>query len=467
MPAASPGKINISEIIDSRKLSSFQIGLFILCGVCLMLDGFDVQAMGYAGPAIKPEWHISDPAFGRLLSAALKGVLVGSIFLSMLADKIGRRPILIGSCLFFSLTTIATARAANLEQLLIIRFIAGIGLGAIMPNSMALVSEYTPRHLRVVTMMMVSNGFTLGAALGGFLASWMIPHFGWRSIFYFGGVLPLIVGVVMIFMLPESLQFLALKGWSRDRIAAWLKRIDPDAVAGRSAGRPGDPPIEFVVPERSQPGFSFWKLFREGRATGTSLIWLAYFMNLLNLYFLQGWLPTIAKTAGFSTSTAVLIGTMNQVGGFVGALVLGWFVRRSGFAPVLATCFAVAAVSIMMIGYPGLPAALLFVMVFISGFGVTGGQAGVNALTGTYYPTDLRSTGLGAGLGVGRVGSIVGPELAGDLLGRHWSNQQLFFAAAVPALTASGVMIAMRWVLQPKHQGLVEVADLRPGEVAP
>jgi AAHS family 4-hydroxybenzoate transporter-like MFS transporter len=453
--AASPRKIDISEVIDSRRLSSFQIGLFILCGVCLMLDGFDVQAMGYAGPALKPEWHISDPAFGRLLSAALKGVLVGSIFLSMLADKIGRRPILIGSCLFFSLTTIATARAANLEQLLIIRFIAGIGLGAIMPNSMALVSEYTPKRLRVVTMMIVSNGFTLGAALGGFLASWMIPHFGWRSIFYFGGALPLLGGVVMIFMLPESLQFLVLKGKRPEQIAAWLKRIDPEAVAVQ--------PVEFVVPEQSKPGFSFWKLFHDGRATGTLLIWLAYFMNLLNLYFLQGWLPTIAKTAGFSTSTAVLIGTMNQVGGFVGALVLGWFVRRSGFAPVLATCFAVASVSIMLIGHPGMPASLLFTMVFISGFGVTGGQAGVNALTGTYYPTDLRSTGLGAGLGVGRIGSIVGPELAGDLLGRHWSTQQLFYAAAVPALIASGVMIAMRWVLQPDDRGSVESSapDLR------
>jgi len=451
----SPAKINISDLIDSRKLSGFQIGLFILCGVCLMLDGFDVQAMGYAGPALKPEWHISDPAFGRLLSAALKGVLVGSIFLSMLADKIGRRPILIGSCLFFSLTTIATARAANLDQLLIIRFIAGIGLGAIMPNSMALVSEYTPRRLRVVTMMIVSNGFTLGAALGGFLASWMIPHFGWRSIFYFGGALPLIGGVVMIFMLPESLQFLVLKGKRPEKITAWLKRIDPEAVAVQ--------PVEFVVPEQSKPGFGFWKLFREGRATGTLLIWLAYFMNLLNLYFLQGWLPTIAKTSGFSTSTAVLIGTMNQVGGFVGALVLGWFVRRSGFAPVLATCFAVASVTIMLIGFPGLPAALLFAMVFISGFGVTGGQAGVNALTGTYYPTELRSTGLGAGLGVGRVGSIVGPELAGDLLGRHWSNQQLFLAAALPALIASGVMIAMRWVLQPAdHSNAGQIVGRTP-----
>lgn len=439
----TPARIDVAAFIDERKLSRFQIGVFILCAACLMLDGFDVQAMGYAGPAIRPEWHISDPAFGRLLSAALKGVLVGSLVLSFLADKIGRRPILIGSCFFFSLTTIATARAASLDQLVMIRFVAGIGLGAIMPNSMALVGEYTPRRLRVITMMIVSNGFTLGAALGGFLASWMIPHFGWRSIFYFGGALPLIGGVAMVFMLPESLQFLVLRKKPVERVAAWLRQIDSTVVVS--------PATEFFVPEQHKPGFTFWKLFQEGRAVGTILIWLTYFMNLLNLYFLQGWLPSIAKTAGFSTSTAVLIGSMNQVGGVVGAFVLGWFVRRSGFAPVLATSFAIACVSIALIGRPGVPAAFLFVVVFIAGFGVTGGQAGVNAMTGTYYPTDLRSTGLGAGLGIGRLGSIVGPQLAGDLLGRHWTNQQLFYAAAVPALTSAAIMVGMRWVLPAAH----------------
>jgi len=436
----TPTRIDVAEFIDGRKLSAFQLGVFILCGICLMLDGFDVQAMGYAGPAIRPEWHISDPAFGRLLSAALKGVLVGSLLLSMLADRIGRRPVLIGSCFFFSFTTIATARAASFDQLILIRFIAGIGLGAIMPNSMALVGEYAPKRLRVVTMMIVSNGFTIGAALGGFLASWMIPHFGWRSIFYFGGVLPLAGGIAMLVMLPESLQFLVLRRKSSTKIATWLRRIDPGAVPADS---------EYFLQEQRRPGFSFLKLFEEGRAAGTVLIWLLYFMNLLNLYFLQGWLPSIAKSAGFSTSAAVLVGTMNQVGGVIGAFALGWFVRRSGFAPVLAACFGVACLAIALIGQAWLPAALLFVIVFVAGFGVTGGQAGINALTGTYYPTDLRSTGLGAGLGIGRIGSIVGPELAGDLLGRHWTNEQLFYAAALPALTSACIMLAMRWVLRP------------------
>ena len=447
----NPAKLNIAEVIDNAKFSRFQVGVLVLCGICLMMDGFDVQAMGYVGPVLKPEWHISDPEFGRVLSAALKGVLVGSLFLSMLADKFGRRPILIGSSIFFSITTIITARATSIDQLLWIRFIAGIGLGAIMPNAMALVSEYCPRRSRVMWMMIVSNGFTAGAAIGGFVAAWLLPHYGWRSVFYFGGTLPLITGVLMIFLLPESLQFLVLQGKNLSKVAAALKRIEPTVPDG----------VSYVIPEQRRQGFTFVNLFRDGRAVGTILLWITYFMNLLNLYFLQGWLPTVAKTAGFSTTDSVLIGTMNQVGGCIGAFALGWLVKRSGFVPVLATCFLVACVDIAMIGQPGMTKPLMFLVVFIAGFGITGGQAGVNAMTGTYYPTDLRSTGLGAGLGIGRIGSIVGPEVAGIMLGRKWSNQDLFYAASIPALIAALVMIAMRGVLhKPQRQPVPATAAL-------
>ncbi len=408
-----------------------------------MLDGFDVQAIGYVAPAIKHDWHISDPVLGRVVSAALVGVLVGSLFLSMLADKIGRRPILVGSSLFFSVTTLFTARAQTVDQLLVIRFIAGIGLGAIMPNVMALVSEYTPRRLRVTMMMVVSNGFTAGAAIGGFIAAWLIPAYGWRSVFYCGGAIPLVIGAVMLFALPESLQFLVLKGKDAGKIIKWLKRIDPAAAVGGLS-------TQYVVPEERKTGVPFLDLFRDGRAVGTVLIWLTYFMNLLNLYLLAGWLPTVANAMGYSTATSARLGAMEQVGGMIGALILSWFVYRLGFVAVLTTCFTVACINIALIGQPGLSLTLLFVVVFIAGFGVVGGQAGVNALTGTYYPTKLRSTGLGAGLGIGRIGSIVGPVLAGELRGRHWTNQELFLAAAVPALVSAFVMIAMHWVLKPK-----------------
>jgi len=447
----SPIRVNVSDVIDRSRIGGFQLWIFILCGACLMMDGFDVQAIGYVGPVIKQELHVTDPVLGRVLTAALVGVLVGSLFLSMVADRIGRRPVLIGSCLFFSVMTLWTARARSVDELLILRFVSGIGLGAIMPNAMALVSEYTPSRARVAAIMIVSNGFTAGAAIGGFIAAWLIPTFGWRSVFYFGGTLPLAIGIIMLVALPESLQFLALKDKSPDRLGGWLRRVDPSTPIG--------PDVQFVVAEKTKEGFLFANLFRDGRTAGTILIWLAYFMNLLNLYFLAGWLPTVAREAGYSTSTSVLVGTMEQVGGTLGAFALGWFVHRFGFVPVLATCFTVASISIALIGHPRWSLGLLFVVVFIAGFGVVGGQAGVNALTGTYYPTNLRSTGLGAGLGIGRMGSILGPLVAGELLGRHWSTQQLFLTAAMPALLSAFVMVAMRWTLraQPARTATVTV----------
>jgi AAHS family 4-hydroxybenzoate transporter-like MFS transporter len=200
------------------------------------------------------------------------------------------------------------------------------------------------------------------------------------------------------------------------------------------------------------------QLFRAGRATGTALLWIVNFMNLLNLYFLSSWLPTVVRDAGYPTSTGVLVATAAQVGGAIAALGLGWFVERFGFVPVLATCFGVASVNIAMIGYPGLSLALLSTVVFLAGMGIIGGQATVNALAATYYPTTLRSTGIGWSLGIGRIGAIVGPVLAGQFMALHWSPERLFIAAAVPALISALVMLAGRRVIRPRAVRSLTVA---------
>jgi AAHS family 4-hydroxybenzoate transporter-like MFS transporter len=443
----TPVKLNVSELVDNSKLGAFQTGIFILCGLCLIMDGFDVQAIGYVAPEIIREWHISSGLLGPVFSAAPFGVLIGSLLFSMLADRIGRRPVLIGLTLYFSVLTLLTARVHSVNELLAIRLIAGMGLGGLMPNAVALVGEYSPRRMRDTLIMVVSNGFTAGAAVGGFVSAWLIPAFGWRSVFYFGGATPLLIGVLMFFWLPESLQFMVLKGKaergkSRERLAHWVKRMDPRAAANSDT--------RYAVEEKvKRNGVPMVNLFRDGRAIGTTLLWIVNFMNLINLFFLSSWLPTVVRDAGYSASNAVLVGTTLQVGGTIGALALGWFATRLSLISVLTTSFAMACVSIATIGQQGLPLAFLFMVVFVAGWGVVGGQAGVNALASGYYPTDLRATGVGAGLGVGRVGAIVGPVVAGEMLLRNWTARELFIAAAIPALISAVVTLSLRWVVRP------------------
>jgi AAHS family 4-hydroxybenzoate transporter-like MFS transporter len=390
-------------------------------------------------PSLFTEWGIPSAA-GRVASFTLSGVLVGSLLFSMLADKIGRRPVLIGATLYFSALTLATTLVTSLDQLLVIRFIAGLGLGAIMPNAVALVGEYSPKRSRVTAMLVVSNGFTIGAAVAGFVATYLVPRFGWRSVFYFGGTVPLVIGLLMFVSLPESLQFLTLRKRSADKIGRWLKRVAPSVAI--------TPATEFVVNEERKEGVPIITLFHEGRAAGTLLLWTMQFMNLINLYMLSTWLPTIARGMGLTATAALMIGTTFQSGGAIGSIAIGKPIDKWGFFGVLIGCFALASVMIALIGQPGLSVTMLFVVVFLAGWGIFAGQAGNNAVAATYYPTTLRSTGVGAALGIGRIGSILGPSVA-EFMRPRYSTHELFIVFAVPAALSALAVLGLRFVWKP------------------
>jgi AAHS family 4-hydroxybenzoate transporter-like MFS transporter len=439
-PGRAAGTINIGELLENSQIGPLQIRVFLLCMICLIMDGFDVQAMGYVAPAIVEEWGIPRALLGGVFAAANFGVLLGSLVFSMVADKLGRRPVLIFATFFFSIMAIATAYAQDVTQLLWLRFIAGIGMGCIMPNATALIGEFSPKRSRVTFMMCITVGFTVGAALGGFVAAWMIPAFGWRSVFIFGGAVPLAIALAMIWGLPESPQFLAVSGRGRDTLARWLAQLDPTIRVDAST--------RFVANEERREGVPAIHLFRDGRAVATLLIWVVNFMNLLVLYSLSNWLPTVVTGMGYTTQTAVLVGTVLQVGGTIGTFGLAWLIARGGFIPMLTATFAVATASIALIGQPGISLALLNVIVFIAGWAIIGGQPGINALSATFYPTYLRSTGVGWGLGIGRTGAIVGPYLGGTLLGLNWGPRELFLAAAVPALVSTVTMVAMMFAMK-------------------
>jgi AAHS family 4-hydroxybenzoate transporter-like MFS transporter len=397
------------------------------------MDGFDVQALGYVAPAIIGEWGIDPARLGPVFGAGNLGVLIGQLSFTILADRIGRRPVLIGGTLLFAVATLVTSQAQTTGQLLAIRLIAGVGMGSIIPNATALVGEFTPLRLRIAWMTWLSIGFTAGAALGGFVAAWLIPAFGWQSVFYVGGAVPLVVALSMIAWLPESLRWLVLHDARHDYVSRWLRRLDPSV--------PVDDATRFVITEEKRDGVPAMHLFRDGRAMATALLWITNFMNLFNLFSLANWLPTVATRAGYSTATAVLIGTTLQVGGTISPFILTWFILRQGFVPVLTVTFAIAAASVAMIGYPGLSLALLVATVFIAGATVVGAQPSLNALAGSYYPTYLRSTGVGWALGIGRAGSVVGPVMAGQFIAMQWTTTDIFRALAIPAVVS---MVAMR-----------------------
>jgi AAHS family 4-hydroxybenzoate transporter-like MFS transporter len=442
-------RVDVSAIIDNSWLGPFQISIFVLCFLCLAIDGYDVQSLGYVVPALSADLGIARVDLGRVISAAPFGVLFGSIACSILADRIGRRPVLIGATVFFAIMTLLTARASTQNELLLVRAIGGVGMGAIMPNAVALVGEYSPKRHRVKIMMLVAAGFTVGAAVGGPVAAWLLPLFGWRSIFYFGAVVPLVIAFLMLVALPESIQFLAMRKTQLAKLRKWLRRIDPAAPTGDDV----EYSVRTDVARDEAPGrwrgVPFISLFSAGLGTGTALLWVINFMNLLNIYFLQGWLTQVITDLGVPETSAALVASMVQAGGVVGALTLGAVVDRIGFVPVLVTCGLLGALNIALIGQPWVTTAGLFVVVFVAGVCVVGGQSVINALSAVFYPTSQRATGVGAGLGVGRVGAIIGPSLASEFIRYGWTLTDIFLAAAVPPLVVAACMLAWRTLVAP------------------
>ena len=420
--------IDVAAFIDAQPVGGFQIRLLLTCAAVLFLDGFDTQAIGYVAPALAKEWGLSKGSLGPVFSAGLFGLMIGALVFGPLADRIGRRKIIIFSTLAFGIGTLATSVIDDVDSLLAIRFLTGLGLGGAMPNAVAMTSEFSPRRRRATMVMIMFCGFSIGAALGGFLAAALIPQFGWRSVFVVGGVAPLLLVPILALRLPESVRFLALTGRAHERVAELLGFIGPRAVFA--------PATQFVVHEPELAGIPVLHLFRDGRTLVTLLLWVVFFMSLLDLYFLSNWLPTVLNDLGASVSEAAAIGSMLQVGGVVGTFALGSIIDRFSFR-ALALVYFIAVFAVGAIGQLGHSVIFVTMAIFAAGFCIVGGQIAANALAATYYPTSVRATGVGWALGIGRVGSIIGPLVGGALLIAKWSPGSVFMAAAGAALCAA------------------------------
>jgi len=422
---ADTSEVEIGSVIRAARLVPLHILIVALCTTVAVFDGFDTQLIAYVAPVIVREWGIPLSLLGTIFGAGTTGLAIGACVLPILADKFGRKPLILVSTAIFGLASLATPLVDSFQGLLLMRALAGLGLGAALPNAVALVSEYAPNGMRVLVNITLS-GFGIGALICGVVAAGVIQPFGWRAMFYIGGAIPLVSLIPIALWLPESLPFLALKGTGNARIAQILSAINPMGSFSETA--------RYVIAETKLKGFTVQHLFRDHRGLMTVVLWIAQFMNLLVLLFMLNWTPSLMREAGLSLQSAIATTVGFSVGGVIGAITLGRLMDRLGPFGVILTNFVITAGMIAVMASSIGNILVLQAAVCLTGFGVGGGQNSLNTLTGMLYPTAIRSTGVGWAMGIGRIGSIVGPVLGGVLVAAHWSVQMIIMVQAIPML---------------------------------
>jgi len=431
-----PQALTVSDIIDQRPMSRFQIWTVVLGGLVLVLDGFDGQTINFLTPSIAETTHIPVHSFGPILSASLIGLMVAAMTTGPIADRWGRKWPVIFSMLSFAVFSLLTAHANTRKELLVLRFLTGLGLGGAMPNVVALASEYIPKRLLAAVIPVLFVGMPLGGVICGFTSAAMVPVWGWRSVFFVGGIIPLAITLLLIFVLPESIQFLAARGRDSARIARTLARISPE-FAGPGAN------LVAASRDERRKGVPVKYLFAEGRTAGTILLWIPYFMNLLLIYFLSGRLPSLFREEGMSVSAGVTAAAFISLGGVFGCLVEGQLLKWRGAYVVLLGEYCMAGLLIASLALISASFPLMLAMTFSIGLMIIGAQGGLNALAARFYPITVRSTGVGWALGVGRIGSIVGPLIGGVFLSAGWkARQMLLFAAAIAVIACVSILVS-------------------------
>jgi AAHS family 4-hydroxybenzoate transporter-like MFS transporter len=390
--AAKPG--------SARRLRWVALGL---CAATMFVEGYDAQLMGYVVPGIARDWAVAPGSLTPAIAAGLIGMMLGGFLIAPLADSYGRRRIVLYSVIAFALLTIATAFAQSLPVLIVLRLLTGFGLGGAMPNAIAITAEFSPGAKRASAVAAMFSSYSIGAGVGGIIAAWLIPSYGWGSVLIFCGGMALLLWPVLVFAMPES----------------------------------------YVPQGEAKPKIPVGRLFGEGRARITILLWVIFFANLMDLFFLTSWLPTTLGVQGVSDYYAVIATAVVQFAGVAAAFAMGPLVDRYGPQPVLITAFVIAALCIAGIGLAGSAVPLTMVMAFGIGIGTVGAQNCNNGVAAKFYPTSIRATGVGWALAVGRVGSIVGPVVGGILLSTHVDIRTIFLFAAIPPLVAAAAYLAM------------------------
>lgn len=426
--------VNVQAFLNEHRFTGFQWLIFAICFVIVLLDGFDTAAIGFIAPSLIKEWGVAKPDLGPVLSAALFGLAAGAITSGPLADRLGRKLVLAASVAVFGVACLASSYSTSLSQLTVLRFATGLGLGAAMPNAVTLMSEFCPDQRRSLLTNAMFCGFPVGAALGGFLAAWMIPNFGWRSVLMLGGITPLVLLLLIIFILPESVRYLVTKGHNPERTRAALARISRDALAAET--------FEVIEPRPSASARGVALVLSAYYIVGSVMLWLAYFMGLVIFYALINWMPILFREAGVDPKTATLIAALFPLGGF-GAVFSGWLMDRFNANRIIAAGYALTALSVYAIGQTAGSGSvgLLMLLVFVAGALMNTSQSSLPALAAAFYPTQGRATGVAWMLGIGRFGGIAGSFLVAELTRRNLGLAGIFAAVAVPGVIAMAALL--------------------------
>lgn len=422
--------MNIQTFLNQHRFSKLQYGVFIFTFLITFFDGYDTAVIGYIAPSLLNEWGMEKGALAPVLSAALLGLAIGAITFGPIADRFGRKRVLILSVMIFSLGTTLSAFVSTLFQLELLRFITGVGLGAAMPNAVTLMSEYSPKQKRAMIVNAMFCGFPLGAALGGFIAAYLIPNYGWRSTLLFGGMIPLLLSFFMIFYLPESVRFLIRKGGEKAvaKTKLILQKID------RSAASEDHFTLDegMVVTERKGLALVLSKYYWKG----SILLWIAYFMGLVIFYGVMNWMPTLFKEASMPGGLASIVTGLFALGG-LGAIGNGWLMDRFNGTLLIAFFSALTAISVALIGiFISLPLGVLVAIILFAGIVMNTAQSSLPALAANFYPTEGRTTGVSMMLGVGRFGGIAGSFLVAFLIKNDLTIEGIFYILALPAVIA-------------------------------
>lgn len=465
---------SIEKLVDEQRFGRFNLNLLFWCFLAMFADGFDIAALASAAPALARDWDLSPSAFGPALSASLFGVLFGAPLLGYVGDRYGRRTAIISGCVIYGLGTLATVWTTNLTEVIVLRFITGIGIGGLMPNTIALNSELAPKRLRATLVVLMFTGITTGSGAPGNIQAWLIPEYGWEIMFWIGGLAPLIIALCLKFALPESVKYLARRPERRAELLATVRRLrpdlqipddaqfilgaDPEAAAAKTpAGARG----EDSALRQLGGATGLKQLYSGSLAFITPLLWLCFATALMANYFLNSWLPLIFESNGITPKQAAIASTLYHFGGTLGGIAVSVLLNRFGFAAI-AVLFGLAAPAIAAIGMDGLSTTALTYISGFAGLAVLGAQFGNNACSGLIYPTEARSQGVGWALGIGRIGSIVGPYVGGVLIAMNMPMQELFLWASLPMVIGLFAAILVAVLCYKRFRGFT--LDDRPAE---